>query len=89
MLWFWPVNKMIELVCGMPTPQVEDESSWVRGSDLVQGSSGSCVSSLIDVRCFRMLPGVGVPQAEVHWYGQLKINWRFGETHRPRLQGKT
>jgi hypothetical protein len=43
-MWFWPVNKMIELVSSMPAPQFGDESSWVWGSELVQGSSGSCVS---------------------------------------------
>jgi hypothetical protein len=42
-MWFWPVNEMTELVSGMPAPQFGDESSFVRGSDLVQGSSGSCV----------------------------------------------
>jgi hypothetical protein len=41
---FWPVNEMTELVSGMPAPQFGAESSWVRGSELVQGSSGSCVS---------------------------------------------
>jgi hypothetical protein len=30
-----------EPVSGMPAPQFWDESSWVRGSDLVQGPSGS------------------------------------------------
>jgi hypothetical protein len=41
---FWRVNEVTELVSGMPAPQFGDESSWVRGSDVVQGSSGSCVS---------------------------------------------
>jgi hypothetical protein len=40
----WGVNEMIELASGIPAPQFGDESSWVRGSELVQGSSGSCVS---------------------------------------------
>jgi hypothetical protein len=35
---------MIELVSGMPAPRFGDESSWVLGSELVQGWSGSCVS---------------------------------------------
>jgi hypothetical protein len=43
-MWFWAVNEMIELVSGMPVPQFGDESSWVQGSELVLGSSGSCVS---------------------------------------------
>jgi hypothetical protein len=53
-MWFWPVNEMIELVSGMPAPQFGDESSWVRGSELLQGLSGS-------VTCFR------VPQVQDHW----------------------
>jgi hypothetical protein len=32
---------MTEPVSGMPAPQLGDESSWVRGSELVQGSSSS------------------------------------------------
>jgi hypothetical protein len=43
-MWFWLVNEIIELVSGMPAPQFVDESSWVRGSELVQGSRCSCVS---------------------------------------------
>jgi hypothetical protein len=39
---------MTELVSGMPAPQFGDESSRVRGSELVQGSSGS------RVRCFHV-----------------------------------
>jgi hypothetical protein len=27
LMWFWPVNAMIELVSGMPVPQFGDESS--------------------------------------------------------------
>jgi hypothetical protein len=38
---------MIELVSGMPAPQfLGDESSGVRGSELVQGLNGSYVSFL-------------------------------------------
>jgi hypothetical protein len=47
-MWFWPVNEMTELVSGMPAPQLGHESSGVRGSELLQGSSGS-------VRCFHVL----------------------------------
>jgi hypothetical protein len=36
---FWPFNEMIELVFGMPASQFRDESSWVRGSELVQAVS--------------------------------------------------
>jgi hypothetical protein len=43
-MWFWPVNEMIELVSGMPAPQLGDETLGMRGSMLVQGSNGSCVS---------------------------------------------
>jgi hypothetical protein len=42
---FWAANDMTELVSGMLAAEVGDESYWVRGSKLVQGSSGSCVSS--------------------------------------------
>jgi hypothetical protein len=52
---FWPVNEMIELVSGMPAPQFGDEFSRVRGSQLVQGSSGSVI-----LVCF------SVPQVEDH-----------------------
>jgi hypothetical protein len=44
---FWPVNEineMTELVSCMPTPQFGDESSWMRGSELVEGLRGSYVS---------------------------------------------
>jgi hypothetical protein len=27
LMWFWPVNEVIELVSGMPAPQFWDESS--------------------------------------------------------------
>jgi hypothetical protein len=27
LMWFWPVNEMIELVSGMPAPQFGEESS--------------------------------------------------------------
>jgi hypothetical protein len=54
-MWFWPVNEMIELVSGMPAPQLGDESSWVWGSQMVQGSSGSVrslrVPSKTSLRC--------------------------------------
>jgi hypothetical protein len=40
-MWFWPVNKTIELLSVMPAPQFGDESSWVRGSDPNEGSKYS------------------------------------------------
>jgi hypothetical protein len=46
-MWLRPVNEMIELVSGMPTPQFGDESSWVQVSEFVKAWSGS-------VRCFRL-----------------------------------
>jgi hypothetical protein len=48
---FWAVNEITELDSGKPAPQFGDESSWMRGSKLVQGSSGSCVS-------FRLIQGI-------------------------------
>jgi hypothetical protein len=50
-MWFCPVNEITEPVSGMPAPQFGDESSLVRGSELVRGSSGSFFV-LIDVSCF-------------------------------------
>jgi hypothetical protein len=44
LMWFWPVNEMIELVSGMPAPQFGEEPFWVRGSGLLLASSGSCDS---------------------------------------------
>jgi hypothetical protein len=49
-----------QLVSGMPAPQFGDESSWVRGSELVQGSSGSGVSfwlmkDVFEYPCWRPL----------------------------------
>jgi hypothetical protein len=41
LLWLWPVNEMIELVSGLPAPEFEDESFWLQGSELVQGSDDS------------------------------------------------
>jgi hypothetical protein len=35
---------MTELVSIKPAPQFRNEFSWVRGSELIRGSSGSCVS---------------------------------------------
>jgi hypothetical protein len=59
---------MTEPVSGMPAPQLGDESSWMWGSELVQGSSGSCVSFGLmwyPVRCPR------IPQVEDRCSGQL------------------
>jgi hypothetical protein len=56
-LWFWPVNEMIELVSGMPAPQFGEESSWVWGSEMAQGSSGSCVSFWLVQDDFAYPPG--------------------------------
>jgi hypothetical protein len=40
-MWFWPVSGMTELVSGVPAPRLGDESSRVRGSELVLDSSVS------------------------------------------------
>jgi hypothetical protein len=37
-MWFWLINETIDFISGMPAPQFGDEYSWVRGSQLVQGS---------------------------------------------------
>jgi hypothetical protein len=42
LMWFWPVNELIELVSSMPAPHSRDESSWLRGSELFQCLIGSC-----------------------------------------------
>jgi hypothetical protein len=86
-MWFCPVNEMIELVSGIPAPQFGGEFSWVRGSELVQGSSGSCVSFRMmqdafayPVRCLRTSPGVRV--------SQVLDNVRASMSHKPMgLQG--
>jgi hypothetical protein len=44
------VNEKTELVSGIIAPHFGDESSWVRGSELIQGSSGSCVSRILGAR---------------------------------------
>jgi hypothetical protein len=67
LMWFWPVDEMIELISGMPTPQSEDESSWMRGSELVQNSSSSCVSFWLLYEVFTNPPEVHVHQFENHW----------------------
>jgi hypothetical protein len=54
LMWVWPVKEMTELVSGMPAPKFYDESSWVRGLELVQGSSGSFFR--FDIRCVRVFP---------------------------------
>jgi hypothetical protein len=52
LMWFWPVNEMIELVSGTPVAQFGAESSWVRAWELVQSSTAPvfrfywCVTSL-------------------------------------------
>jgi hypothetical protein len=40
----YSASNRIELVSGMPASQFGDESSRIRGSELVEDSSGSCVS---------------------------------------------
>jgi hypothetical protein len=49
-MWFWHVNEMIELLSGMPGTQIGNESSWVRGSELVQG-----VELLLDLTFRRLV----------------------------------
>jgi hypothetical protein len=57
-MWFWPVNEMTELVSGMPAPQFGDESSRVRGSGMVQDSSGSVRSFGAPHKVSSFTPGV-------------------------------
>jgi hypothetical protein len=67
-MWFRPVNEMIELVSGIPAPQFGDYSYWVRGSELVQGSSGSCISFWLMYGVFTYpLKYLRVHQVEDHW----------------------
>jgi hypothetical protein len=69
-MWFWPVSVMLESASGTSAPQFGDESSWVPGSELFQGSN---VSSFLlsDVGYFRVPPGVLIPQAGDHWFMAL------------------
>jgi hypothetical protein len=64
LMWFWLVNEMIELVSGMPAPHFGDESTWVRGSELVQGLK----RLLYSLRCLCVPSGVRLPQVEYHWF---------------------
>jgi hypothetical protein len=81
-MWFWPVNEMIELVSGMPAPQFGDKSSSVRGSELVQSSSGSCVT-LIKMKHKNRLnfePALNLRECEVQrWFKvQAVLVFHFG-----------
>jgi hypothetical protein len=60
-MWFWPINEVIELVSDMPASQFGDEYSWA-------GSRFKLFLYfvLIDVRCFRVPPGISVPQILDH-----------------------
>jgi hypothetical protein len=62
LMLFWPVNEMTELVSGMPEPQFGDEYSWVRGSELVHGSNGSCVSFWLRYGVFAYLHRYAYPR---------------------------
>jgi hypothetical protein len=64
---------MTELVSGMPAPQFGGESSWVRGSELVQGSS---VSFWLMQDDFAYPPGVRVSQVEDQWSRERRIERR-------------
>jgi hypothetical protein len=44
LMWFWSGIEIIQLVSCMSAPSFGDESSWVRWLELVQGSSGACIS---------------------------------------------
>jgi hypothetical protein len=90
-MWACPVNETTELVSGMAAPQFEDESSWVRGSELVQGSSGSFVSFLLIVDVFTNLEGYAHPRlkaAYLDWLvGGHKFATTFGTTRELRFCG--
>jgi hypothetical protein len=79
LIWFLHVNEMTEIVSGLPAPQYGEESSWVLGSELVQGSNGSCVSFQlicfrIPLRCLRTPWGTLVPQVEDRC-SELRHHW--------------
>jgi hypothetical protein len=59
-MWFLSVNETIELGSDIPATQILEESSWVWGSLLVEGLSGS-------LTCLRVPQGALVPQVEDHW----------------------
>jgi hypothetical protein len=57
-VWFWPDGDVTELVSGTPAPQSRDEDqSWFRVRAVP-------VFQMIDVRCFRVPPGLRIPQVE-------------------------
>jgi hypothetical protein len=72
-MWFWPVNEMTEPVSGMPAPQFGDESSLsarIRAGPRFKQFL-RCV--LINVRCFRVPPGVRIPQVEYHFHSGILL----------------
>jgi hypothetical protein len=54
LMWFWPINEMIEIVSVMLASQFKKKSSWMRGSELL------CFV-LIDEWCFRILSKIYSP----------------------------
>lgn len=88
-MWFWSANEIIELVPGIPVPQFRDESSWIRGSELVRSSS-------VSVGCFLIHPKTSSHTLiEGHWCriqssgcSLVQVLRRFGETYGLRFQSK-
>jgi hypothetical protein len=64
-------NEIIGLISGMLVPPLEEKSSWVRGSKLVQDSRGSRVSFWL-IKMFSFTPGVSSPTSK----DTITTDWR-------------
>jgi hypothetical protein len=61
-MWFWPVNKMTELVSGMPGPQFGDESSLSARIRAGSRFKRFLCFVFIDVRQYRVALGIRLPK---------------------------
>jgi hypothetical protein len=66
-MWFWAVNEMTEPVSGCQHLNSGTNLRWVWGSELVQGSSGSCVSFCL------MSDGFACPRLKTT--GVAELDW--------------
>jgi hypothetical protein len=63
-MWFWPLNEMIELVSGMPTPQFGDESLLSLRIGAGSRFNRFLCFVLIDIKCLRVPLWVHVTRIE-------------------------
>jgi hypothetical protein len=74
LMWLWPVHDINQRVSGMPSPQFGNESSWIRGSELVQRASGCVRSFHVFPKMSSSIPGVRVPHVKDHCTRQIKYS---------------